>query len=126
MLAEYMAECPYCGQMVAVSAEGGISFDEQREAAGRKCTCTGANRARMLRDSIDRIDMVCGGASIDNGFDYPLPDDEIALLRRLAEDVIDGRISRAVLRMVSGDEVRLLDAISYVKVKRTHKKQLEM
>ena len=126
MQAEYMAECPYCGQMVAIYAEEGISIDEQREAAGRKCTCTGANRARYLRESCERIEMVCGWASTDNGFSYPLPDDEIAMLKRLAEDIFDNRISRAVLRMVSGDEVRLIDALGYVKVKRTHKRQLEM
>ena len=126
MLTEYMAECPYCGQMVALNGLDGMYDEEQKEAAGRKCTCTEANRQRRIRESNERIAIVCGAASIDNGFEYPLSDAAIDTLKRIALDIIDGHLDRATLKVMGGDEVRLTDAIAFVKVKRTSKKQMEM
>ena len=126
MLVEYMAGCPFCGQMIAVTGDGMMAPEEQREAAGRKCMCSGAKRARSVRESFDRIEQVCGASSVDNGFECALPDAAIATLRRLAEDIIDDRVRRAVLQVAGRNEVRLSDAVGAVKVKRTCKRQMEM
>ena len=126
MTTECMAPCPYCGQMVAVYGDGAMEQEELREVAGAKCMCEGAKRARQIRESYDRIEQVCGQSSVDNGFERALPDEAIAALRRLAEDIIDDRVRRAVLQIPGGNEVRLTDAIGSVKVKRTCKRQMEM
>lgn len=126
MMEERMAACPHCGQMITVYGDEALTPQEWAEAAGRKCMCGGAKRARMIRESFDRIEQVCGAASVDNGFERPLPDSTMSELRRLAEAIVDGRIRKAVLQIAGGNSVQLSDGIGAVKVKRTCKRQMEM
>ena len=126
MMEERMAACPHCGQMIAVVGDGMMAPEEQREAAGRKCMCDGAKRARMIRESLDRIEQVCGETSTNNGFEHALPDSTMTELHRLVEAIVDGRVRKAVLQIAGGNSVQLSDGIGAVKVKRTCKRQLEM
>lgn len=126
MMEERMAACPHCGQMISVYGDEALTPQEWAEAAGRKCMCDGAKRARSIRESLDRIEQVCGEASVDNGFEHALPDSTMAELHRLVEAIVDGRIRKAVLQIAGGNSVQLSDGVGAVKVKRTCKRQMEM
>ena len=126
MMEERMAACPHCGQMITVCGDEALTPQEWAEAAGRKCMCDGAKRARMIRESFDRIEQVCGETSTSNGFEHALPDSTMTELHRLVEAIVDCRVRKAVLQIAGGNSVQLSDGIGAVKVKRTCKRQLEM
>lgn len=121
------APCPLCGQFIAVEIMEGATDARKAELAQAHCTCAGAERKRMLDAAYATLDSVCGAESTQRGFDWPLGDDTINVLRRIATAIVDEELREAKLRAPTGDEITIKSGPNgKVKVKRTCKKQVEL
>lgn len=121
------APCPLCGQFIAVEIMEGATDARKAELAQAHCTCAGAERKHMLDVAYAMLDSVCGAENTQRGFDWPLGDDTINVLRRIVTAVVDEELREAKLRAPTGDEIVIKSGLNgKVKVKRTCKKQVEL
>lgn len=121
------APCPLCGQLIAVEIMEGATDARKAELAQAHCTCAGAERKRILDAAYATLDSVCGAESTQRGFDWPLGDDTINVLRRIVTAVADEELREAKLRAPTGDEITIKSGLNgKIKVKRTCKKQVEL
>lgn len=121
------APCPLCGQFIAVDIMEGATDARKAELAQAHCTCAGAERKRVLDAAYATLDSVCGAESTQRGFDWPLGDDTIDALRRIATAMVDEELREAKLRASTGDEITIKSGLhGKVKVKRICKKQVEL
>jgi hypothetical protein len=124
---EYMAACPYCGQMKTFESEiAQLPMDEQIDYVGKHCLCNGAERARKIRNTQDAIDNVLGEKCLMKGFDYECDDDVIGLVKNLVEQIIDGHLNNVSFMEPNGDTIKLNMGGDRVKIGRIMKKQVVM
>ena len=119
--------CPFCGQLIAIGIDEGTPEEEREALAKAKCGCEQAVRARGIRDALDKLEQVCGVASLDNGFDEVVDDGAMDICRRTVEWVYDVLIGEATIRTRQGDRIVIrCGGKDDVKIKRTCQKQLQL
>ena len=124
---EYMATCPYCGQIRTFESEiPGLTMDEQIDYVARHCTCDGAEKQRWIRRTEDGINNVLGCESLKKGFDYECDENVINISHYLTEQIIDGNLNNVSFVEPNGDTIKLNKGSDRVKVGRVCKKQITM
>ena len=124
MLIEHMAECHFCGQLIAIDAKTALDESERLEEAKRRCACEGASRWRLQQEVYEKIDNVFGAGAMEHGFDCAETEGVLAEIKHAADAIIDKRIRRCKLVTAGGDCVELISEPGDVKVKRASKKQI--
>lgn len=124
---EYMAACPYCGQMRSFESEiAKLTEEEQQKYVGDRCLCEKAEKFRWINRTEDAIKNVLGEECMKKGFDYEVDDKVIEIVRILISDIIDGDLNNVSFVEPNGDTIKLNKGGDRVKIGRIMKKQVVM
>lgn len=127
MMIEYMASCPYCGQMRTFESEiPNLEKDEQIDYVGKHCVCEGAEKERWKKRTEDGITNVLGVECMKKGFDYEVDDNVLSIVRQLVSNIIDGHLNNVSFVEPNGDTIKLNKGSDRVKIGRVMKKQVVM
>lgn len=118
--------CPFCGQFIAIGIDEDALPEERAALAKAKCGCPQAVRERDIREALDKLEQVCGGSSVDNGFDIPVDGDALGVCRKAVEWVYDALIWDMTVRSMQGDKIVIKSDGKDVKIKRTCQKQMQL
>ena len=127
MKVEYVAACPFCGQMRSFESDiPGMTPEEQSLFVSKHCTCEKAEDNRWVNRTEDAIQNVLGPECIKKGFDYELDDDSIANVRYLVNQIVKKNLNNVTFVEPNGDTIKLNRGSDRVKIGRVCKKQIVM
>lgn len=118
--------CPYCGQLIAVGIDEDMPQAERENLAKAKCSCPQAARERDIAEALDKLEQICGGDSLQNGFEYMLDDDTMQMCRSVIEWIIDEKVGEVQMRCLRGDRLKLKGDGRIVKIQRRCQKQMQL
>lgn len=127
MAFEYQKPCPYCGQIMILTAGADESEEKLIEAAAMKCMCREAQIHQGMRATDENIrEMLGEGGSGYRRFGYAIPDEGIAAVRSACRWILEEHASAITIKLIYGDEIKLTRHKDMVKIKRMNKNQMEM
>lgn len=127
MKIEYVAHCPYCGQMRTFESDiPGMTEEDKINYVGARCVCEKAENARWKKRTEDGIINVLGSECMKKGFDYEVDDDVIRIVRDLINEIILGHLNNVSFVEPNGDTIKLNKGSDRVKIGRIMKKQVVM
>ncbi len=115
-------ECMFCHQSVMVDVES-ANIEELAKAATMCCSCM---EATGWAKSMTSLDTLCGPECKGYGFEQPIPEYRLEILRQMVFYMLDKQFDAATFTDASGDVIRLKRLSYAVEVARTSKREAKL
>lgn len=118
--------CMYCGQMATLNASEPMEGAEADKYITEHCSCAEARLARRTGEAHSSVDYLFGEDCVRLGF-QPESNDVCSILNVLIDEIKDGVLVEATVKLPSGDACKIkLDNEGVPHVSRTLKRTRTM